>query len=140
MAPPDRLETNSDFARAKRAGKISSEQLIIVRAMSRKSHRSHHKRNVFCLPRQKTFFLAFWGILQQKSHKMRQNGLRDGLMDCFGALFCVSGIENGSKMLVYFLRFFALQRSRQSTARGDLNTNFAYAIYENCNNKLNTLC
>ena len=90
---------------------------------------SDHKRNVFCLPRQKTFFLAFWGKIQAKSHKMRQNGLREGHHGCPEARFFVSSTENSPKNVVYFLRFFALQRSRQSTARGDLNTNFSYAIY-----------
>ena len=52
---------------------------------------------------------------------MRQNGLRDGHHGCHGARFFVSGTENRAKTLVYFLRFFALQRSRQSTAQGDLN-------------------
>ena len=94
-----------------------------------KSPLSRHKRNGFCLPRQKAFLLAFYGKMQAKSHKMRQNGLRDGHHGCPGACFFVSGTENRPKMLVYFLRFFALQRSRQSTARGDLNTiNFAYAL------------
>ncbi len=82
---------------------------------------ARHKRNVFCLPRQKAFFLAFYGKIRSKSHKLRQNGLRDGLHGCPGARFFVSGNENSPKNVVYFLRFLALQRTRQSTARGDLN-------------------
>ena len=41
---------------------------------------------------QKAFFLAFWGKIQVKSHKMRQNGLRDGHHGCPGArVFVQSG-------------------------------------------------
>lgn len=86
-----------------------------------KSRLLSHKRNVFCLPRQKAFFLAFYGKIRSKSHKIKHIGIRDGHHGCPEARFFVSGTENSPKMLVYFLRFFALQRSRQSTARGDLN-------------------
>ena len=85
------------------------------------SHIQLHKRNVFCLPRQKAFFLAFYGKIRAKSNKCKQNRPRDGHIGCPGARFFVFDTENSPNWLVYFLRFFALQRSRQSTARGDLN-------------------
>ena len=86
-----------------------------------KSSRPSHKRNVFCLPRQKALFLALWGKIQAKLHKIKHIGFREGYRGCPGTRFFVSNTENRPKWLVYFLRFFALQRSRQPTVRRDLN-------------------
>ena len=46
------------------------EVLVSVLACGFKSHFPHHKRNLFCLPRQERFFLDFWAKYKANHRKM----------------------------------------------------------------------
>ena len=88
-----------------------------------------HERNLFCLPRQKRFFLAFWGKMQAKSQKIRQNGIRGGHHGCPGARFSFPAPKTARKRRCTFCVSLLCKEVGNRLRGGDLNTNFAYAIY-----------
>ena len=61
------------------------------------SHPLRHQRNLFCLPRQKRFFLAFWAKSSEKQADYGQNGLRSGFTDAPESDYLRSGAGPGRK-------------------------------------------
>ena len=90
----------------------------------RKSRHPHHERNLFCLPRQERFFLAFRGKIQQKQVKLAQNRGWNGWSDRASPCFLLFGGQTGVILFV-FLRF-AKKSVKQHT------TWFEWKKYEIC--------
>ena len=93
---------------ARRAAKRSERARDSI--CKKESAMLHHQRNLFCLPQQKRFFLAFWA-------KNGQNTVKSG----FGAvdqplrspIFCVQAPETGNNAGVLFTFLCSVKKEQK---------------------------
>ena len=93
-----------------------------------------HQRNLFCLPRQKRFFLAFWAKSSEKQVDYGQNGLRSNFTAASEPVFFIQAPKAAENAGVLLGVLYGCKELLKVSGRQDLNhmrQNKPYGVLKN---------